>query len=100
MSMNSIDSMNQQDEFDRAFQEFISCYRKIDVSNRPSKIRKMMETSGNDLVEIFQFANLQDPFNGNTTLDSCTCTSCPARKELEQLNSFYMEFLQQEQLQI
>jgi len=37
---------------------------------------------------------------GSTHLDTCTCSTCPARKELEQLNTFYMEFLQQEDYSI
>jgi len=48
-------------------------------------------------VELYDtYENTILSTNNNFITDTCNCPSCPARKELEQLNNFYMEFLQED----
>jgi len=84
------------DEFDIAYHNLISAYDKLNPTERPSKIRKLQDNKEYpELLELFDNQNGSITQNSCSQLDVCTCSTCPARKELEQLNNFYMEFLQQ-----
>jgi len=94
-----------QEELEVAFNNLMTAYNKLNPSLRPTKMRKVMQENKNsvelnELVSIFGGVQNESRTNVSTHLDTCTCPSCPARKELEQLNNFYMEFLNQEDVQI
>jgi len=85
------------------FKNLLIVTKKLNPSDRPTKIRKMMEKN----PEILQDVSLPTMFpNNNPTeniitdstiqIDTCTCAHCPARQELDQLSKFYMEFLQED----
>jgi len=96
------------DEFEIAFNNLMTAYNKLNPSQRPTKMRKVMQDNKytgelHEMVSIYGStpSNESVPMTeGPTHLDTCTCPTCPARKELEQLNNFYMEFLNQEDIQI
>jgi len=110
--LNNMDynSNNNEDGFDKAFNNLMNAYNKMNPTERPSKVRKLMQDRGSEVQEMFQFGEMDNCMTnttappsitcGSTHLDVCTCSTCPARKELEQLNNFYMEFLQQEEFQL
>jgi len=101
---------NNKDEFEVAFNNLIQSYKKMNPSERPSKMRKLIQESGNDqeMFDIFQnFNSSMLPVNNTLdscgqylNLDTCTCSNCPARQELDQLSKLYMEFIQQEDCKV
>jgi hypothetical protein len=113
MSGSSPDcSGNNMDDFDVAFHNLVQCYKKINPSERPSKIRKLFQDNSNndDVFDIFQNISANNIAENNQqqtsgcgqylSLDTCSCNNCPAKQELDQLSKFYMEFLQQEDCKV
>jgi hypothetical protein len=104
-SLSCMALQSTNDEFEKAFVQLVSAYKQVNPTERSSKIRKLVESPSvnpSEITEIVQQFNntpmtdISKCSGSNSSLDpcTCTCTNCPARKELEQLNQFYMEFLQ------
>lgn len=88
----------EQDDFQDAFQRFITSYRSIEPEERPRKIRKMLTSiSPSDVSIITEFIGFVPSSNSPSTQapfqfyppSSCDDYSCPHKRELDRVNSVY-----------
>jgi len=96
-------------EFDDAFSSLIKAYNSMKPEEKPETIRKIIRNSStrdterlSELMDLFWTEGLQRELGGrhnrerpivNTSVDSCNCTDCPHKIELERIDEFYKEFL-------
>jgi hypothetical protein len=96
-------------EFDDAFSNLIKAYNTMKPEEKPEIIRKIIRNSStrdterlSELMDLFWTEGLQKELGGrhtrerpivNTSVDSCNCTDCPHKIELERIDEFYKEFL-------
>lgn len=87
---------------EQAFQQLIAAYNATDVSERPSKIRRLIETDGDiasslvavatDLSTALPTTPLVKSDQQSSESGQCQCAGCPFKKNIEQIDSFYSEF--------
>lgn len=83
-----------------AFRTFIAAYRATSASERPSKLRRLLESSDvsqatSELVVNLGQAGIQVPCSHNSEDFNtvCNCANCPYKSQLNQLDDFYMTYL-------
>ncbi len=83
-----------------AFRTFIAAYQATSASERPSKLRRLLESSdvsqaASELVVNLGQAGIQVPCSHNSEDFNtvCNCTNCPYKSQLNQLDDFYMTYL-------
>eukprot|EP00029_Vermamoeba_vermiformis_P012811 TRINITY_DN776_c0_g1_i1.p1 TRINITY_DN776_c0_g1~~TRINITY_DN776_c0_g1_i1.p1 ORF type:complete len:360 (+),score=92.81 TRINITY_DN776_c0_g1_i1:81-1082(+) len=86
---------------EQAFQQLIAAYNATDASERPSKIRRLIETDGDIASSLVAVATDLSSALPNTPLvksdqqtesGQCQCAGCPFKKNIEQIDTFYSEF--------
>jgi hypothetical protein len=86
---------------EQAFQQLIAAYNATDVSERPTKIRRLIETDGDitsSLVAVATDLSTALPTTPLVKSDhaaesgQCQCAGCPFKKNIEQIDTFYSEF--------
>jgi len=95
-------------EFEFAFLQFVEAYNKLEQSEKPEKIRRVMRnTTRSDTEQITEMLDLfaaEGMENGvkkdQVVIDNtdgehriCICEDCPHKRELEKIDRFYNEFL-------
>eukprot|EP01130_Rhizamoeba_saxonica_P003054 TRINITY_DN1325_c0_g1_i4.p1 TRINITY_DN1325_c0_g1~~TRINITY_DN1325_c0_g1_i4.p1 ORF type:complete len:393 (+),score=67.56 TRINITY_DN1325_c0_g1_i4:393-1571(+) len=114
MSYYQVPQKETEDPLQVAYQNLVNAYNQVDPAERPLKMRKIFQDDTSSIKEeltksfasnvepvgsVFDSSSLSfnDPYymtdNLTTITDSCYCPTCPARKELDQINNFYMDFL-------
>lgn len=85
---------------EEAFRAFIAAYQATSTSERPSKIRRLIESSdisqsASELVVNLSQAGIQVPCSHNSEDFNtvCNCANCPFKSQLNQLDDFYMTYL-------
>jgi len=85
---------------EEAFRTFIAAYQATDASVRPSKLRRLLDSSdisqtASDLVVNLGQAGIQVPCSHNSDDFNtiCNCANCPYKSQLTQLDDFYMTYL-------
>lgn len=99
-SMEVINKPSTGLSLEQAFQQLIAAYNATDVSERPSKIRRLIETDGDVASSLVAVANdlstvLPTPplvKSDQAESGQCQCAGCPFKKNIEQIDSFYSEF--------
>jgi hypothetical protein len=83
-----------------AFRTFIAAYQATSSSERPSKLRRLLESSdvsqaASELVVNLGQAGIQVPCSHNSEDFNtvCNCANCPYKSQLNQLDDFYMTYL-------
>eukprot|EP01130_Rhizamoeba_saxonica_P003055 TRINITY_DN1325_c0_g1_i5.p1 TRINITY_DN1325_c0_g1~~TRINITY_DN1325_c0_g1_i5.p1 ORF type:complete len:368 (+),score=66.63 TRINITY_DN1325_c0_g1_i5:433-1536(+) len=89
MSYYQVPQKETEDPLQVAYQNLVNAYNQVDPAERPLKMRKIFQDDTSSIKEELtkSFASNVEP------VDSCYCPTCPARKELDQINNFYMDFL-------
>jgi hypothetical protein len=85
---------------EEAFRTFIAAYQATSASERPSKLRRLLESSDvsqatSELVVNLGQAGIQVPcaHNSEDFNTVCNCANCPFKSQLNQLDDFYMTYL-------
>jgi len=100
----SPDQNNTTTKFEDAFNNFLVAYNNLPVGDRPTKIRKVIREASNsspeditEVINLFYTEGLAQPppstKSHSETNGPCACTDCHFKKELEQMDQFYTEFL-------
>lgn len=78
------------DDFDTALDKFLNAFRQIPAQERPAKLRKVLKNSPETTHTMMEFTEL---CNAEGYARSACGTECPHKKELENLDLLYSEFL-------
>jgi len=106
-NLNITEACLSPEEFERTFSTFLNAYNNLSPEDKPARVRKLIRNTPsrdvdqlNELLDMFWAEGLQKKMrreNGQVSniqgISSCDMEDCPHKKELERIDDFYRDFL-------